>query len=82
LIADILIINWYTYDEVVNQIIDIVWVDKIIAENEVKKYIAQPWLWAIYTLWYNKILELGIQNPAYIINKTNPPKTWRQFLHS
>lgn len=82
LIADILIVNWYTYEEVVNQVVDIVWVDKVFAENEVKKYIAQPWLWAIYTLWYNKMLELGVNNPTTVIDKTNPPKTWRQFLHS
>ena len=82
LIADILIVNWYTYEEVVNQVVNIVWVDKVFAENEIKKYIAQPWLWAIYTLWYNKMLEVGVSNPAAVIDKTNPPKTWRQFLNS
>jgi hypothetical protein len=64
----------------VKEVMDIVWVDQTFAESEIKKYIAQPWLWAIYTLWYNKMLELDMTNPAQVVNITNPPKTWKDFL--
>ena len=80
LIADILLVNGYSYHNIVQEVMDIVWVNQTCAENEIKKYIAQPWLWAIYILWYNKMLALDVTNPAEVINIPNPPKTWNDFL--
>lgn len=48
-------------------------------KNEILKYISELWLWAIYTVWYNRLIDNWYSNPWEILNLKTVPNTWQEF---
>lgn len=66
-------------DEIVDIVVDITKVDSILVRNEILKYISELWLWAVYTVGYNKLIEEWYSNPGEILNLPVVPNTWKEL---